>query len=76
MTEIYYISGFMIMFYQKNIDKLKSRWKNSFLIDKSKNHDISWKLPQLNEKLIKQTYHKNYLKLFIFKTKYFLNQLI
>ena len=61
----------MIMFYQKNFKKLKFRWKNFFLIDFSKNHDISWRLKQLNEKFIKKIYHENHFKSFIFRTEYF-----
>lgn len=66
----YHVSKFMIMLYQKKAEKLKLRWKKSFLINQFKKHDISWRLKQLNDRFIKKTYHENHLKFFVFKIEY------
>ena len=60
-----------VVLYQKKTEKLKSRWKNSFMILKFDTREISYRLQQLNEKKIKKIFHENYLKLFKSRKKYF-----
>ena len=62
----------LVFFYQKNIEKLKSKWKNSFRIENyDDTHEISYEIRQLNEKRIKRTFHENHLKKFVFRTEHF-----
>ena len=73
-----YIFAFenMIVLYQKKTEKLKFKWKNSFMILKFDAYEISYRLQQLNEKKIKKTFHENHLKFFRSKKKYFADSII
>lgn len=60
-----------VLLYQKDSDKLKSRWRESFKIDEyEETHDIFYTLRQLNDKRIKKTFHDNHLKIFIFRIEH------
>ena len=62
----------LIFLYQKNIEKLKSKWKNSFWIDDyDDTHEVFYEIKQLNEKRIKKIFHENHLKKFVFRTEHF-----
>lgn len=67
---VQHFSETMIMLYQKNVGKLKSKWKKSFIIDAPGEHGVSWKLRQLNGRLIKHIYHEDHFKQFIPRTDY------
>lgn len=60
-------------FYQKDQRMLKSRWRKSFILNSSENHDVSWKIRQLNERTIKRTYHDDHLKIFVSRKDYLAN---
>ena len=62
----------LVFFYQKNTEKLKSKWKNSFRIENyDDTHDIFYEIKQLNEKRIKEIFHENHLKKYVFRIEHF-----
>ena len=62
----------LIFLYQKNTEKLKSKWKNSFWIDDyDGTHGVFYEIKQLNERRIKRIFHENHLKKFILRTEHF-----
>ena len=66
----------MIVLYQKKSEKLKSRWKIFFMILKSEERGVSYRLHQLNEKKIKKTFHDNHLKLFRSRKGYLIDSFV
>ena len=71
INEVKFNYNDLVLLYQKNTKKLEARWRESFKIDEyHSTHEISYKLRQLNERLIKRHFHENHLKLFSSKTDY------
>ena len=60
-----------VMLYQKNINKLKSRWRELYVVSNyEEHHDLSFTLTQLDERDVKNVYHENHLKRFQSKYEY------
>ena len=59
----------LIMLYQKTIDKLQFRWRDSFqIIDYENNHERFFTLRQLTTRRnIRDTFHEDHLKIFVFR---------
>ena len=71
INEVQFNYNDLVLLYQKNIRKLETRWRELFKIDEHHSiHEILYKLRQLNERLIKEHFHENHLKLFSFRTDY------
>ena len=59
------------MIYQKNVDKLQSRWRDSFIIfNYDDTHDVSFILVQLNGRDIRDIFHDDHLKSFQSRYEY------
>ena len=60
-----------VMLYQKNIDKLKSRWRELYVVSNYKElHELSFTLTQLDKRDVKKVYHENHFKRFQLKYEY------
>ena len=71
VKQIIHKSENFVLLYQKNTSKLKSRWRDFFQIfEYENNHDLFFTLNQLNDKRIKNNFHKNHLKQFISRIDY------
>ena len=54
-----------VMLYQKDIEKLKLRWRGPFMISNYEDHhDVSFTLTQLDERDVKRIFHDDHLKSF------------
>jgi hypothetical protein len=61
----------LIMLWQKNTAKLKSRWRDFFKIQSYvESHEVSFTLVQLNDRKIREFFHDDHLKTFISRTDY------
>jgi hypothetical protein len=59
----------LIMLFQKNVNKLEFRWKDSFRInDYDNSHNVSFILKQINKRKICDIFHENHLKTFLSRT--------
>ncbi len=66
----------LIMLWQKNTEKLKSRWRDSFRIsDYDESHEISFILTQFSDRKIRDTFHDDHLRTFTSRTEYFMNNI-
>lgn len=69
--EIFHEVGSLVMVHQKKTTKLEPRWRGPFRIASSGGaRGVSWRICQLNGRLIRGTYHGDHLKPFIFRQGY------
>jgi hypothetical protein len=67
----------LAMLYQKKIEKLESRWRDSFrVLNYDESHEISFTLTQLNDRKIRDSFHEDHLKTFISRTDYLVEKII
>ncbi len=69
--KMFHHSDDLVMLYQKKIEKLESKWRDSFRIqDYDDSHDLSFILTQLNDRKVRESFHDDHLKMFISRTRY------
>ena len=66
----------LAMLYQKNVEKLQSRWRDSFLIETfGGDHGISYIIRQIGGRQIKRAFHSDHLQKFTLRTGHLISQL-
>ena len=71
IKQIVHQIGSLVILYQKNTNKLQPRWRGLFVIhDYGSDRQLSYRLRQLNGRLIKGKFHDNYLRSFLPRSGY------